>query len=117
MGPILEMSPLSPENVRNPDVSFWDKFTSWVFTQGTSTILLIAIAFGVYQKGESIIDRFDSGYERNAVRLMEVAKQRDETMEKLIAQWKDDRRLLVDILRNDQRQIQALEAFDEPTTN
>lgn len=91
--------PLSPESINDPNVSARDKITSWVANQGATTVLLLGIFLGVYQKGEILIDQVERGYVRNADDLLKVAKQRDETIDKLIAQWKDDRRLLIEILR------------------
>lgn len=99
------MSPLSAENVLNPDVAFKDKFASWLASQGATTVLLFAIFWAGYAKIEILIDRVDSGYARNAADLLKVAEQRDQTLERLIAQWKEDRSLLIEILRSDGSQV------------
>lgn len=104
------VSPLSAENIMNPDVSLRDKIGSFVAQQGVATVLLFLLIYVGPDAAERAVNRIEQGYRNNAEMLLQVAKQRDETMEKLIAQWKDDRRLLVEILRNDQRAVNALEA-------
>ena len=53
---------------------FWDKFTP-AFTKAHRQFVDCYRAFFVYQKANQS-STVDSGYERNAVRLMEVAKTR-----------------------------------------
>ena len=96
------MSPLSAENIMDKDIGVREKVAAWLAQQGVPTVLLFSILYILCAYGGAAVTRIESGYERNAKQLMEVSRQRDETLEKLITQWKDDRRLLIDILRHDQ---------------
>ena len=93
------MSPLSAESIMNPEVPVRDKIIAWLVNQGAPTVLLFGIFWGGYQKMDRVIDRFEQGYTRNAEDLAKVSKQHDDTVEKLISQWKDDRKILIEILR------------------
>lgn len=101
------MSPLAAESIMNPEVPIRDKVIAWLVNQGATTVLLFAIFWGGYQKAELVIDRFEQGYTRNAQDLAIAAKQHDDTVDKLIAQWKDDRKLLIDILRGNTAAAEA----------
>lgn len=98
---IIRMSPLDARNIRNADVPIRDKVAAWLIQQGVSTVLLFAIAYGVYAKTEVILGRFESGYERNALELQRAAQSYEKTIETAIMQWKEDRRILIEVLRKD----------------
>lgn len=83
----------------NPDIPWISKVGSFVAQQGVPTALIFLLIYVGPDAADKAINRIELGHQRNAEKLMEVAKQRDETMEKLIAQWKDDRKLLIEILR------------------
>ena len=109
------MSPLKAENIMDPDISLKEKAASWIAMQGVPTCLLFAILYVMTVYGPDALQRIEAGYTRNADLLMQVAKQRDETLEKLIVQWKDDRRLLIEILRSDKNAINSL--LEEPANH
>lgn len=98
---IIRMSPLDARNIRNSDVPIRDKVVAWLIQQGATTVLLFAIAYGVYAKSEAILGRFESGYERNAAELQKAAQSYEKTIETAIMQWKEDRRILIEVLRKD----------------
>lgn len=102
---IIRMSPLDARNIRNPDVPLRDKVIAWMMQQGVSTILLFAIAYGVYAKSEAILMRFEDGYERNALELQRAAQSYEKTIEHAIMQWKEDRMILIEVLRKDNADI------------
>ncbi len=95
------MAPLDAKSYRNPEVPIRDKVAAWLLQQGATTVLLFAIAWGVYAKSEAILTRFESGYERNAVDLRKAAEMYEKTIDNAIQQWKDDRRILIEVLRRD----------------
>ena len=97
------MSALSPERIMDPEIGIKEKVASWAANQGPTTILLFAIVYCLYAKTgvviDRTIDRIERGYSKNAADLKIVAEQHDRTIDKVITQWKDDRELLVDVLR------------------
>lgn len=102
---IIRMSPLDARNIRNSDVPIRDKVVAWLIQQGATTVLLFAIAYGVFAKSEAILGRFESGYERNAAELQKAAQSYENTIETAIMQWKEDRRILIEVLRKDHDDI------------
>jgi len=111
------MSPLDARNITNTDVPIRDKIAAWLIQQGVSTVLLFAITWGVYAKSEAIVGRFEAGYNRNAIELLRAAQSYEKTIDHAILQWKEDRRILIEVLRKDHSNIpqSALETPTEPT--
>lgn len=114
---IIRMSPLDARNITNTDVPIRDKIAAWLIQQGVSTVLLFAITWGVYAKSEAIVGRFEAGYNRNAIELLRAAQSYEKTIDHAILQWKEDRRILIEVLRKDHSNIpqSALETPTEPT--
>lgn len=89
------MSPLSEDKILDPDTSLTSKIVAWLVNQGPVTVLMF---LALYKSGEGI-DRIYDGYARNAKALQEIAVQRDVTVDKVIAQWREDRDIMIDLLR------------------
>lgn len=111
---ILRTNPLDARNLRNVDVPIRDKVVAWLIQQGVSTVLLFAITYGVYAKTEVILGRFESGYQRNAQELQRAAQSYEKTIEQAIMQWKEDRRILIEVLRKDHADLKIPQSMINP---
>ena len=76
-----------------------DKWIDRAWQSGPTTVAFFLILFGGYHKAEVLVDKIDEGYQRNAAALQEAAKTQSSTVERLLQQGRDDRRVLLDIIR------------------
>jgi hypothetical protein len=73
----------------------------------TAAFFLLAGSLGwaIIYKGDEVLKRVESGYERNAAELLKVSQEQTKGIEALLRQWREDRALLLDVLRQDHEAI------------
>lgn len=77
-----------------------------LLNQGVATALLALLLW----KADAVVVEVQKGYDRNAAELQAIAKQRDETIDKVIAQWREDRDLMLRLLTNMQDEVENINA-------
>jgi hypothetical protein len=96
------MSPLSPEEILNPNVGVKEKLASWAASQGVSTVLLLLIMAGVWFGRSDIVTQIQNGYDRNAASLEKAVLVVQKQFDRVAEQGEADRKLLIEILRERQ---------------
>lgn len=101
---------MGPEYVTNTDFSVKDKAITWVFNQGVSTVLLIAMCTGIWFKVPYVMDKIESGYVKNADAHQKIADKNLEAMQlsresviSMVDSYRTDarehRRLVIELLK------------------
>lgn len=82
-----------------------------LFDQGpiTAAFFLLAggLGYAVVYKGDEILRRVESGYERNAEQLLKAAEEQTKSINTLMTQWREDRALLIEVLRRDHETLHS----------
>lgn len=90
---------MTPDDLTNPSVSWQAKIATWLANQGTSTVLLFAILWGINQQAPKMIEAVNRGYEVNAQKLEKAADTYERTTETLLQQMRDDRQMLIELIK------------------
>ena len=93
---------MPPADFVDPQVSWKAKAVYWLSNQGPATILLLIILYGTHVNVPLILKQITSGYEQNAERLNEAAKQYEIANDKVLEALLKDRTLLMEMLRDKQ---------------
>lgn len=75
---------MNESNAGEPVMNAKQEVFRWVMSQGASTILLMLIAFGVWQGFPVAIDKIESGFTRNADQLERAFETQSETVERVL---------------------------------
>lgn len=75
-----------------------EKWIERAWQSGPTTVAFFMLLLGAGYKAEAMLDRIDQGYARNAAALQKAAETNALTIDRVIAQWREDRKILLDIL-------------------
>lgn len=75
--------------------------------QGPITMAFFVMLVGIGYKMDGWIAKADEGYQRNAAQLQKVAEEHTKTVDKVISQWREDRQILLDVLRKDRDALKS----------
>ena len=92
---------MSPEQLIDPNTSWKVKIATWMVSQGVSTVLLFSILVGIHQATPDVLLNLREGYKHNAEDLQKAADKYAGVVDSLVEQWKQDRSLILDIVRSD----------------
>ena len=87
--------PMSPKEIL--DGLNWQT----LLTQGVSTVLLFLIVIGVYQATPRILDKVESGYQKNSEELQKAALVYQQANERLLQHMIDESKLRNDMLKSE----------------
>lgn len=97
-------------------LSFKERMVESVWKQGPITAAFFLIVFVVGYRFDSIVMRFESGYDRNARALLEVTKEHTKAIESVLMQWREDRKLLIDALKSDREALEKAGVIERRET-
>lgn len=92
---------MNAKRMTDSSVPLRERLLEFAMEQGPLTLVFFAAMAGVFYKGDAILQRIEAGYERNARELLRVTEEHTRSTDAVIKQWKEDRVLLVEILRRD----------------
>lgn len=104
------MFAMSPEVLLDPNTSWKAKAVAWLASQGVSTVLLFAILVGVHQSWPGVMDQWRAGYDQNAKQLESAAEKYAKTVDVVMSQWREDRSLILEMIRSNTAAIRMLQA-------
>jgi hypothetical protein len=81
----------------------------WVFHQGPSTVLLGLIFWGVHANLPAVVTTVEKGYQKNAEQLMRAAQTYEQHADRMMEQFLEDRKLMIELARQNDLKVDLLE--------
>lgn len=75
-----------------------EKWIERAWQSGPTTVAFFMLLVGAGYKAEAMLDRIDQGYARNAAALQKAAETNATTIDRVILQWREDRKILLDVI-------------------
>lgn len=97
---------MSPRKLMDSSIPLRERLIESAWEQGPITVAFFLLIGTVFYKADAILTRFESGYERNAHQLLKVTEEHKKAIDGVMTQWREDRQLLIDVLRRDHEALQ-----------
>lgn len=82
-----------------------EKWIERAWQSGPTTVAFFMLLVGAGYKAEAMLDRIDQGYARNAAALQKAAETNATTIDRVILQWREDRKILLDMIHGRGRAV------------
>lgn len=92
---------MSAKKMMDASLPLRERLLEFALEQGPLTVVFFICLGGAIYKGDTILQRIEAGYERNAKDLLKVTEEHTKATGAIIQQWKEDRTLLMEVLRRD----------------